>query len=44
MMKIPKRLHTKPTSARDWYVMLIELGSRVVDDLRSENPYGWTFR
>lgn len=39
-MWLPKRLCTARTSARDWYVLLVELGDRVVGDLRTENPYG----
>lgn len=32
-MWLPKRLSTRPTSARDWYVLLVGLGDRVVRDL-----------
>lgn len=43
-MKVPKRLYMGLTSARDWYVFQIELGERVVEAIRAENPYGWTYR
>lgn len=39
-MWIPKRLVMKPTSARYWYTMIIELGSRAAGSIRQENPYG----
>ena len=43
-MKVPVRLITQPTSARDWYVLLFELGDRAVHALRRENVYGWVWR
>jgi hypothetical protein len=42
MMWIPRRLDMKRrTSAQDWHVLLLELDTRVVEALRSENPFGW---
>lgn len=42
--RIPRRLSERPTSARDWYTMLIELGQRVTDDIHAENVYLWLAR
>lgn len=39
-MWIPKRFTMQPTSVRDWLTLLSELGERVVEELRTENPYG----
>lgn len=44
MIWITRRLCMQPTSARDWYVLLIELGERVVRDIHAENPYGKVYR
>jgi hypothetical protein len=44
MMKVPKRLHEQPTSARYWLTLIYEVGPRVTEAIRRENPYAWTFR
>jgi len=40
MVWLPKRFTTTRTTARDWYTMILELGERVVRDIRTENPIG----
>lgn len=43
--KWPRRFTTgRETSARDWHVLLLELGPRAVEALRRENVYPWMFR
>ncbi len=39
-MWLPRRFTTKPTSVRDWHVLVTELGERAVLAIRTENHYG----
>jgi hypothetical protein len=43
-MWLPRRFDNRLISARDWYVLIVELGERTVEALRQENPFGRFYR